>query len=75
MTVGKGVVTMMSIQDLEKAILSLPEHEYREFRQWFFDQDWKKWDQQIEEDSRGGKLDFLLEEAKKAKGQKRLRDI
>ncbi len=66
---------MRSIQDLEKAVLSLPENEYKKFRQWFFDQDWEKWDRQIEEDSRAGKLDFLLEEAKKAKGKRRLRDL
>jgi hypothetical protein len=66
---------MLSIQDLEKAVLSLPENEYNEFRQWFLDQDWKRWDREIEEDSREGRLDFLLEEAKKAKEGNRLRDL
>ena len=58
---------MARIQELEKAVSSLPENEYKQFRQWFLDQDWKKWDRQIEDDSRDGKLDFLLEEADEAK--------
>lgn len=66
---------MGSIQDLERAVLSLPETEYKKFRQWFFDQDWEKWDRQIEEDSEAGKLDFLREEAQKAKGNNRLGDL
>ena len=66
---------MTSIQELEKAISSLPENEYKQFRHWFLDQDWKKWDRQIEEDSRDGKLDFLLDEAVEAKKKNRLKDL
>jgi hypothetical protein len=66
---------MVSIQEIEKAVFSLPENEYKEFRQRFLDQDWKKWDHQIEEDSREGMLDFLLEEAKEAKQKNSLKDI
>jgi len=66
---------MASIQELEKVVSSLPENEYKQFRQWFLDQDWKKWDHQIEEDSKAGKLDFLLEEANEAKKKNRLRDL
>ncbi len=66
---------MASIQELEKVISSLPENEYKQFRQWFLEQDWNKWDRQIEEDSRTGKLDFLIEEANEAKKKNRLRDL
>lgn len=31
--------------------------------------DWDKWDKQIEADSKSGKLDFLIAEAKKEKGK------
>ena len=58
---------MSSIQELENAVSSLRGDEYNQFRRWFLDQDWKMWDCQIEEDSRDGKLDFLVEEAKEAK--------
>ncbi len=29
--------------------------------------DWEKWDKQIEEDSKAGKLDFLIEQAREAR--------
>lgn len=66
---------MTSIQELEKAVFSLPENEYNQFRQWFLDQDWKKWDHQIEEDSSDGRLNFLLEEASEAKQKNILREL
>ena len=37
------------------------------FRQWFLEEDWKRWDEEIEEDSKSGKLDFLIREAREAK--------
>ena len=66
---------MPSIQELENAVSSLRGDEYNQFRRWFLDQDWKMWDRQIEEDSRDGKLDFLVEEAKEAKKNNSLRDL
>jgi hypothetical protein len=38
-----------------------------QFRRWFLDRDWEKWDCEIETDSENGKLDFLLQEAAEAK--------
>jgi len=66
---------MRNIQELENAVLSLPENDYKKFRRWFFDQDWEKWDRQIAEDAETGKLDFLLAEAGRAKEKNRLRDL
>ncbi len=43
--------------------MALPETEYVELRQWFIELDWKKWDRQIEADSKDGKLDFLISDA------------
>ena len=54
---------MTKIEELEMAITSLPEEEYRQLRQWLLDRDWEKWDREIEADSESGKLDFLLREA------------
>jgi len=56
---------MRKLEELEMAIASLSEEEYREFRRWFLEKDWEKWDRQIEEDSKAGQLDFLVNEAKK----------
>lgn len=56
---------MTKITEIQQAIMDLPESEYVEFRQWFNDLDWKRWDRQIESDSKEGKLDFLISEAYK----------
>lgn len=54
----------MTITDIQKAILDLPETEYTELRKWLSELDWERWDKQIEADSEAGKLDFLVEEAR-----------
>jgi hypothetical protein len=51
---------MTKLEELERAIDSLPEEECRRFRRWFMEKDWERWDRQIAEDSRAGKLDFLV---------------
>lgn len=66
---------MASVQELEKAVASLHEPEYSEFRQWFLDNDWERWDRQIAEDSKTGRLDFLAEEAAEAKSADNLRAL
>lgn len=50
---------MHNVKELEEAVSSLPEEQYSQFRRWFLNQDWEKWDREIEKDSRDGKLDFL----------------
>jgi len=66
---------MSKVEELEKAIDALPEEEYKQLRQWFSEKDWNKWDQQIEADSKSGKLDFLLQEAHEAKSKNKLREL
>lgn len=56
---------MSKIKEIQQTIFALPETEYIELRQWFSELDWKKWDRQIESDSKTGKLDFLISEAYK----------
>ena len=51
---------MARLEDLEKAVAALTVNEFREFRHWFLERDWERWDRQIEEDARAGKLDFLF---------------
>jgi hypothetical protein len=48
------VLRMTKLEELEMAIASLPEEDYYEFRRWFLERDWEKWDSQIEADSRAG---------------------
>ncbi len=66
---------MARLEELERAIASLSEDDYRELRRWFLERDWKKWDRQIEEDAKAGKLNFLVEEAREAKERRQLRDL
>ena len=66
---------MTKVEELETAISSLPEEEYSQFRRWFLDRDWEKWDREIEADAESGKLDFLLREAVEAKKNNQLKDL
>ncbi len=60
---------MTRLEELERTIISLPKKEYAELRRWFLEKDWEEWDREIEEDSKTGKLDFLVREA--AEGEER----
>jgi hypothetical protein len=66
---------MTKVEELERAVASLTGEEYRQFRRWFLESDWAKWDKQIEEDSRAGKLDFLVREALEAKKEGKLQEL
>ena len=66
---------MTKVQELKLAVASLPDNKYRRFRQWFLKRDWEKWDLEIEDDSKAGRLDFLVQEAADAKRKGRLRDL
>jgi hypothetical protein len=66
---------MTKVEELERAVASLTEEEYREFRRWFLERDGEQWDRQIEADSRAGTLDFLVREALEAKKQGKLEEL
>ena len=66
---------MSNITDIQDAILALSEADYLQFRGWFNELDWAKWDRQIEADSESGKLDFLVAEARESKKAGKLRFV
>ena len=66
---------MANLEELQKTISDLPEEDYRQFRHWFLERDWERWDRQIIEDLGAGKLDFLIKEALDAKKEDKLRDL
>lgn len=66
---------MTKLEELETVITRLPEEEYRQLRRWFLETDWERWDREIQEDSRAGRLDFLMKEALDAKRKGTLRDL
>jgi hypothetical protein len=54
---------MSNLEQIEAAIVSLPSSEFEKLRAWFFDLDYERWDQQLEQDIADGKLDALAQEA------------
>jgi hypothetical protein len=55
----------MSVTEIKEAVSQFSPEELREFADWFNEFQQDLWDQQIEEDSKAGKLDFLIKQAKK----------
>ena len=54
---------MTSVPEIQRAILTLDERDYRDLIHWISELDWERWDAQIEADSKSGKLDFLKADA------------
>jgi uncharacterized protein YfaT (DUF1175 family) len=54
---------MSTLKTAEKAVASLSEGDFSEFRRWFEEYEAKRFDNQIERDAKAGKLDFLAREA------------
>jgi hypothetical protein len=54
---------MSNLEQIEAAILSLPSNEFEKLKQWFFDLDYERWDEQLEQDIANGKLEALAQEA------------
>ena len=66
---------MAKLKELETAITTLPDDEYRQFRRWFLERDWEVWDKEIEEDSKAGRLNFLVQEALDTKKEQKLKEL
>jgi hypothetical protein len=54
----------MDVKEIESAIADLPPADIAELAKWFEEFHAQIWDQQIERDLIGGRLDSLLDEAK-----------
>ncbi len=54
---------MDRVEEIEAAITALPADDYRRLAEWLTLHDQDRWDEQINQDSASGKLDFLFEEA------------
>ena len=54
---------MPDLEQIEAAILSLSSSEFDRLRLWFFELDYERWDEQIEQDIENGKLEALAQEA------------
>ena len=62
---------MLNLYEIKKEIEQLPKEQFDDLRQWLVQKDWYNWERQIINDSKKGKLNFLIEEAmeEKDKGQ------
>lgn len=65
----------MTIEDLEKAIAKLPPDQLAKFRDWFEAFDAARFDDKIERDAKGGRLDRLAEQALADHAQGRAREL
>ena len=63
---------MSALEEIKSAISALSKEDYIHLREWLSEKEWEQWDKEIERDSAGGKLDFLIEEAVAGKTQGRL---
>ena len=65
----------MTIEDLEKAVATLPPDQLAKFRDWFEAFDAARFDEKIERDAKAGKLDRLAEQALADNPQGRTRTL
>lgn len=54
----------MSVKEIEAAISQLSPEELAQFTEWFTEFQATAWDEQLEADTKAGKLDELVREAK-----------
>lgn len=54
----------MDLNQIQLAIASLPDAEYKQLTEWITEHDFARWDKQIEQDLESGRLDPLLNELK-----------
>jgi hypothetical protein len=54
---------MQKLIELEKSVSKLPDDEYTEFREWFWQHENERWDTQLEKDIADNKLANLANEA------------
>lgn len=58
---------MDRVEEIEAAIDDLPPEDYGRFVEWFRAREQARWDEQLDRDSRTGKLDSLFEDARDEK--------
>jgi len=66
---------MTRVEAIEQEVQRLSPDEFSELRDWILDQDWARWDRQIEKDAAEGKLEPLFERALEAHRQGKSREV
>lgn len=65
---------MSRVEEIEAAIERLTPDEFRRVAQWLFDREQLQWDEQMDEDSVAGRIDFLFDEASREAEEGLLRE-
>ena len=65
---------MSTVQQLEIDVRQLSAEELATFRAWFAEFDAEQWDRQFEADVSAGRLDWLVEEARRDRSEGRCTD-
>jgi hypothetical protein len=60
--VAEVETAMSRLEQIEAAILTLRPDEFQRLRQWFFDLNYQRWDEQLEQDIADGKLEALAQD-------------
>jgi len=58
---------MSRVDEIFNLIEQLSTDEFAELEQRLAEEDWRAWDKQVEQDASSGRLDFLLEQARRAR--------
>jgi len=66
---------MTTVAEIEKAIEHLPEPDVLALAGWFDEYRERLWDARMETDAQSGKLDFLIEEARRERDAGSLRPL
>ena len=66
---------MTKLQLIQTEIGTLTDNEFTYLKNWINELDAQQWENQIEEDSNSGKLDFLIEESLLEKSKDQLREL
>jgi hypothetical protein len=57
---------MERVEEIEEAIEKLPPADFERIAEWFRYREQQRWDDQMDRDSKSGKLDFLFDEVRTA---------
>ena len=60
---------MKTVAEITQDIMALPEAEFSQLMKWVWDHDWERWDRQLKEDIKAGRLEFLKEKILEARKQ------
>lgn len=60
---------MRTVSEIKQTIMALPEAEFSQLMKWVWDYDWERWDRQLQEDIKAGRLESIREKVLEARKQ------